>query len=70
MLTMFFRDRIVAACVPGVAATNPAQSQPGAFRGTVNGNCFFGVLGTGWIKAALITDKQAQAELVQGDQAN
>lgn len=44
-----------------------AQSHTGAADHAVSGNGFLGVLRTGWIETALLTDEQAQGKLIQGN---
>ena len=58
---------VITPFVKGVAATDATNAQGGASQRAVNLYCFFGVLGTGGIKATLIADEQAQTRLIRFD---
>jgi hypothetical protein len=51
-----------------MAMADSAHSKLAAPEDTMLRDRFFGVLGTSGIKAALLTDKQAQGQLVKSDQ--
>jgi hypothetical protein len=52
--------------MPGVTTANALCAQTNTFDRSVPIDSFLGVLRAGGIKAALIANKQAQAELIQG----
>jgi hypothetical protein len=70
MPLQFLGKRVITTVMPGVAATDPFNTQPYTFDNTVFGDRLDGILGTGRRKSAIRPQQRADRIAVSIDDPN
>jgi len=63
-----WRNRIDATGMPGMAFGQATAGQHAALEGAMRADCFGCVIGTAWIKTAILSQKRADAQFVESQQ--